>query len=107
MGSLNLLIQVIGLGTGIYLAIARNIWTGLALIAIVFAGHFIFTQMSKLLMYVHQKQMSSEELESMRIHVANGDVVGGTPRAWKLIANGCGVAYFLSTLIFILLYIKG
>ena len=92
MATLNMLVQLAGICAGIYLMFARGFGAGIGLIAVVAVGHFLFTQLSSLLILAHQKSMPEERVRELAANALIG--VAETPPVWKAIASTCAVAYF-------------
>lgn len=92
MATLNMLVQLAGICAGIYLMFTRSFGVGIGLIAVVAVGHFLFTQLSNLLILAHQKSMPEERVRELATNARFG--VAETPSAWKAIATACSVAYF-------------
>ena len=92
MATLNMLIQLAGICAGVYLMFARGFGVGIGLIAVVAVSHFLFTQLSNLLILAHQKSMPEERVRELTTNARFG--IAETPPAWKAIATACAVAYF-------------
>ena len=92
MATLNMLVQFAGVCVGIYLIFSRTLAAGIGLIAVIAVGHFLFTQLSNLLLLAHQKTMPPEQVQELLLNARFG--VAETPVAWKAIAMACGVSYF-------------
>lgn len=93
ISGLNLLVQVIGIISGIYLMASESLGKGALLLVIVVGGHYGFTALSNILMFLHQRTMGQDELRELAFAVRYGDGPGSVPLAWKIIAWVCGLLY--------------
>ena len=100
-----MLIQVIAIIAGIYIAIIDSIGKGILLVIIVIVMHAIITQLSNFLMYLHQKSMKNSELQNMAFMAQIGNANDPVPTAWKIIANICGILFFVSACVVIYVFL--
>jgi hypothetical protein len=92
MGWLSLLVQIAGVCSGAYILFTESFAKGIALIAIVWLGHLVFTKLSSYLMLAHQRTMSEDELQELQVRALFG--AAAVPAAWARITKICGLLYF-------------
>jgi len=103
MAALNLLVQIIGICVGVYLAISRSLFKGIALVAIVVIGHLAFSKLANLFMLFHQKRLSENELHALQLQAQLGNAA--VPHAWTAIGLACGFTYFCISVTAICLFL--
>ena len=93
--AINILVQIAGLITGVYLVFAEGFWIGVGLITVVTVLHIACSLLSNGLLYVHQKTMREDEAEGIALAMR---VYGneGAPRAWHIIGNSCAALFWIS-----------
>jgi hypothetical protein len=101
---LNMFIQFTAVGIGIYISFAHSFWKGVLLVIIVLVMQAIITQISNFLMLLHQLTMSKKEKDKSIFLMKIGSKEGIHP-LWKVIANICGVFFFISASYVIYLFI--
>ncbi len=103
---LNTLVQLVGLGGAIYLAFSRSLFRGVLLLVIVGVLHFVVSQLSNLLMFLHQKTLSEEKLRDLTWR-ARIEGLAAAPVAWRTINTACGVLFFCLAAGTIWLFLNG
>ncbi len=93
---LNMVVQFIAFGAGIYIAFSDSISRGLALIVLVIISHFFFSFLSNKLIHIHQKTLPEEELKRLMFVVQVGSEKEIRKPLWTMIATSCGLLFLAS-----------
>jgi hypothetical protein len=107
MAILCMLIQLVAIGSGIYIAITDSFFRGVFLVAAVLLLHRLLTVCSNSLMFCHQKLfMSDRELQLLASRELMGIGDETKPTAWNVIATVCGLAFIILGPVVIYLFLE-
>lgn len=96
MFAISMLFQIVGILSGIYLMFAESFGRGLALVAAIVILHWLFSILTNFSLYLHQKTLSEDEMESMAFFANRGMMKEASPRAWRVISNISAVLFWIA-----------